>query len=1106
MINQDTKAKDIDSRAVGDQEFVGRRRELAEISSALDKLVAGVGSLFLLRGELGIGKTALCDEIERIAIPKGIRVLWARSWEESGVPPYWLWIQVLRSLEVSADLKTPAASAGPIGSYLVERALRRKPGRDEVGITQADRNIDPETGEHERFELFERVLSLLQKASQDSPLLFVFDDCHAADESSMALLRFVARHMRQFRIMLLVTYREEDAHRRASVQAHINALGREGLTISLGSLSREETVDFVQHSVGLRLGLASAAKLFESTEGNPFFLKEILRLVADATGRDDPREFLLENLPLPDQLEETIRLRLAPISPKTKELLHLAAVDGAQFELDALVALQASDERAIVLQLQEATQAGVILSLPKHNSHYRFTHGLFARCLYEEIPIDRRRDVHLQLASLLEKSSQTQSEALIARIAYHRLRALPSGDMATAIEFARKAAKQAASSLAYEDAARWYEEILRAVESQQRPRIDERCELQHGLAESLHRAGLFRQSRQNFEALVALARTSQKGEWLARAVLGIGLLPLTPGTADRTLNTLLEEALTAIGPSDSALRARLLALAAESMQWSDPGLRRVSIARESIAMARRVGDPLALEDCLYRSHVALSGPDTLEERLAISSEFVALAQKATAAGTALRAHYLRLRDTLETGPSNEVESEVDEYVRVADQFRQRHVGIAEAALAMRAMMRGRFDEAENLAMQALTLGQDRQDGMAPQAFAAQMTVIRREQGRISEIEPIIRGIVIQFPNLVLARCGLAFCCCEDKRLEDARFEFERLAASDFSAIARDVSWLPAHVLLAEVCVSLDDRDRAGTLHKLLVPYAHRNAALDMYAYYGPVAHYLGMLATVTKNLDEAETHFEDALRLSRTMDSRPWFARSQHFYARMLLSRSLENDLERAELLNGSSLAIAQSLKMKSLEGTAQELSLRFADLRVLKADDTRLVSSGRTLSTVLFIDMVDSTELAAKQGDKQWLQTLNHYLSVVRKGLSKFGGREINSAGDGLVAVFNQPGTAIVAAQDLMRALASLDLHARAGVHTGEFEWNGNDIAGLAVHIGARVGSLARGGEILVSSTVRELVVGSGITFLDRGCHSLKGVPGQWQVFQVESVPASLS
>jgi class 3 adenylate cyclase len=153
-------------------------------------------------------------------------------------------------------------------------------------------------------------------------------------------------------------------------------------------------------------------------------------------------------------------------------------------------------------------------------------------------------------------------------------------------------------------------------------------------------------------------------------------------------------------------------------------------------------------------------------------------------------------------------------------------------------------------------------------------------------------------------------------------------------------------------------------------------------------------------------------------------------------------------------------------------------------------------LLTVLFIDVVDSTRLAAQLGDRRWRDLLEQHRHLVRAELERFRGREVGTAGDGFLAVFDGPARAIRCALAISTATRDLGTRVRAGVHTGECEVIGNDVAGLTVHIGARVAALAGPGEVLVSSTVRDLVVGSELSFQERGRHELKGVPGVWQVF----------
>ncbi|MDT5336198.1 MAG: hypothetical protein QOD90_1703 [Mycobacterium sp.] len=163
-------------------------------------------------------------------------------------------------------------------------------------------------------------------------------------------------------------------------------------------------------------------------------------------------------------------------------------------------------------------------------------------------------------------------------------------------------------------------------------------------------------------------------------------------------------------------------------------------------------------------------------------------------------------------------------------------------------------------------------------------------------------------------------------------------------------------------------------------------------------------------------------------------------------------------------------------------------------------VPDDRVLATVLFTDIVESTRRAAEMGDRDWHALLDAHDAVVRSQLARFRGREVNTSGDGFLAMFDGPQRAIRCAMAIREAVAALGIEVRAGLHTGECEVRGDDIGGIAVHIGARVGALAGSHDVLVSGTLKDLVIGSGLEFEDRGAHELKGVPGRWQLFAVAS------
>jgi class 3 adenylate cyclase len=163
-------------------------------------------------------------------------------------------------------------------------------------------------------------------------------------------------------------------------------------------------------------------------------------------------------------------------------------------------------------------------------------------------------------------------------------------------------------------------------------------------------------------------------------------------------------------------------------------------------------------------------------------------------------------------------------------------------------------------------------------------------------------------------------------------------------------------------------------------------------------------------------------------------------------------------------------------------------------------VAEDRVLATVLFTDIVDSTRRAADMGDRDWRALLDAHDAVVRAQLNRFRGREVNRTGDGFLAMFDGPQRPIRCAMAIRDAVQALGIEVRAGLHTGECEMRGDDIGGIGVHIGARVSALAGPNDVLVSSTLRDLVIGSGLEFEDRGAHALKGVPGEWRLFAVAS------
>jgi class 3 adenylate cyclase len=194
--------------------------------------------------------------------------------------------------------------------------------------------------------------------------------------------------------------------------------------------------------------------------------------------------------------------------------------------------------------------------------------------------------------------------------------------------------------------------------------------------------------------------------------------------------------------------------------------------------------------------------------------------------------------------------------------------------------------------------------------------------------------------------------------------------------------------------------------------------------------------------------------------------------------------------------AIFEEYPGNSHTAMLDDMDVILSDIQEFITGERPAESADRVLATVLFVDIAGSTERAAQMGDAAWRSVLNPCYAVVRKALARHRGREANNAGDGFLATFDGPARAVRCALEIAQAVRELGIDVRAGVHIGECEMMGDNIGGLAVHIGARIMAEAAPGEVLASSTVKDLVAGSGLTFSDRGMRALKGVPDEWRLF----------
>lgn len=931
--------------------FVGRQHELSVLRARLDDALEGAGSVALIAGEAGIGKTALVEELGEDARARGVQVLWGRCTEGEGAPVFWPWVQILRALEVD-DETTGSTTGGD---------RDRPPGQAAAGSTALARlapieghrpltvtaSYEP-VGDHARFTLFDQVARELINRAARRPVVLIFDDLHWADAASLQLLLFVAREISAVRLLIVGTYRDAEAGRGHPLTPLLTAATREGWgePIALQGLDQPAVAQFIESIVWQPPAPALAAAVWQRTEGNPFFVSQIVRLLVEEGRLGGQQTPSPSELGIPAGVRTVVGQRIGRLSPDCAEMLAVAAVLGREFDvvslehvLDPPAGTTAPGEALLAL-LEEAEAARVVGAIAGALGRYRFAHALIRDTLYDELPAARRIRLHRRAGDALAQRYAGDEEPHLTELAHHFVQAAPGGDAERALTYARRAGDRALALLAYEEAARHYRLALQALELGRPADQGARVDLLLALGDAEQRLGELGAAAAAFAQAGQLARTLADHDRLARAALG---WKATRGATEADHGQrieLLEAALRAHGDQDSPTRARLLAALAEVLNWRSDWRRADELTREAVAIARRLDDPAALAYTLNARHWALWGAHDVTDQLATATELVRLAGASGDRELAIEGHALRLSDLLEAGDRSAMEAELTRYSEAAAALRQpRYRWFARVFAAMRDLLDGRFDQAEEAARQAYRIGQQVRDDDATIFYGIQTFLLRREQGRLAEIEAAVRALAERYQQFPAWRCGLAWLYAETDQLPAARAVFERLIATNLADLPRDGNWPVALTALTEACAALGDARAAALLYDCLVPYAGRAVIVGGFAAcYGSADRSLGRLATVLRRWPAAERHFEAALAFNEQLGARAWSAHTRHEYAAMLIERVTGDHrswpavatapaLMKAGEMLGDALATAEQLAMPRLTGQTRALWERLTAL-----------------------------------------------------------------------------------------------------------------------------------------------------------------------------------
>ncbi|MDP6665844.1 MAG: AAA family ATPase [Dehalococcoidia bacterium] len=444
----------------GTDPFIGRTQELAELSVALDTALEGRGGLVMLAGEPGIGKTRLAEELDSIARDRGALVARGACYEGGGTPPYWPWIQTVRSLLSERDSRPELEALGAGAARIAEIV-------PEIHDIVPDLAPRPDTDPGQaRFQFFDSMTAFLNNVAESQPMVVVLDDLHWADQSSLDLLEFVAQGVLSGRVLLIGGYRDMELSRKRPLSKTLASLARvRGYRrIPVRGLDREDVARLVEAVGGFAPQPALVEEIHDRTEGNPFFITEVARdLARDArTGVEGSGPSVGFNIP--EGVREVIGARLDRLSDGCNEFLRSAAVIGREFDFVLLgMLLEDASERDLLDHVEEAIGAGILRELPGPGEKYDFTHALIHQTLVEELSAGRRVRLHARIVSSMEELYGELANVYTTELAHHSVAAETVVGKDKIVRYTQLAGEQATNAYAWSEARAYFEQALDAL-------------------------------------------------------------------------------------------------------------------------------------------------------------------------------------------------------------------------------------------------------------------------------------------------------------------------------------------------------------------------------------------------------------------------------------------------------------------------------------------------------------------------------------------------------------------------------------------------------------------------------------------------------------------
>ncbi len=893
--------------------FVDRVEERRALSVAWATAAGGDRILALLEGEPGIGKTALAAGMANHARNDGGLVLYGR-WDEDFLAPFQAMREALGAYARACPRSILRADLRENGEEIA-RLFPEVGERIDAGVIPAG-----QAAEAERLRLFEAVGSWLEAIASRRPVMLVLDDLHWADRSSLLLLQHLVRTPRPARLLVLATFRGAAVEQR-ELGDFLPALTRDANArrLSLTGLGKSDVIDLVGHVTGRKIderAVALGEQLHDDTGGNPLFLREMVHLLTDSDALDADA---LKRVDPPDSVRDLVRWRVRQLPEAARDGLSAASVIGQEFELGVLAEASGVDEDSLAESLETTCRAGLVHEADLTGYRFAFSHAVVRRTLLDDLSGARRARLHWRVGEALESRRPSASAA---ELAHHFCAAVTQDRAAKAISYARAAGDQAMDELAFEAAVSHFQKAL-DIQQAQRPEDGVlRCLLLLSLGDAHDKAGQYLERSARFLEAAENARKLKRADLFTRAALGYGGVLPAAAEADPQAEALLEDALHQLGDGDSRERAHLLGRLAHTLQLVPPRTRRVALAEEAVAIARRLGDPADLAAVLIYQNWALDGPVDNADQLAASEEIKRLGEEIGDKEIVLRALHLRSDALFEAGKVGDLRSTVDELRSVAHALRYpEYTRIARSWDAVFAVIEGRFDDARVITDEVYETLKAMGHSQADLVRVGLVLPADLMEGTLIDQLPIYEALAEALPERLLFPSIVAWCSAEAGLYDRARKAMNQIARESVESLEQNFMWWGAMVGLMTAASLLGDREWAELLYRCASPFGDRNASLGSSTYLGSAAHHLGALAATLERWDEAEQHFETALEKQTEMGARAFLALTQQCYGNMLLDRGRSSDEERARSLIQQASATSAELGLVAVQQRAASRS-----------------------------------------------------------------------------------------------------------------------------------------------------------------------------------------